>query len=344
MRVYTYSFSPFTIYCAVVLCLHLILSKGRLFGSRLTKSKSMHFTSNYVHFPDDSHATNHHSESNPTGLVGLPSSSSFRGGAPSVNKENRKTNRKYSSSMRHLKRITSSYHRRDQSKSKRNGRSKKENGNGNRNRAFIRNAFSSNENSSDSTGDLNESSYHSDPSSNHSHRQHHHHHHHSPHQKHHHLRHHHSLRHRSNRNHHPVHHRRTNLSQHRKYKSSRNTLYSRSSRSGSHHLHRHKSYGSAMSMDGTMEDLDDRKKRKILLLGNGSSGKSTIFKQLKLILGDGRSFDENELLEATCAIRQNCVSVLLGVLHKCTVLFDSDHEHFEDCRFEVVETSSFLVF
>jgi len=95
-------------------------------------------------------------------------------------------------------------------------------------------------------------------------------------------------------------------------------------------------------------DDDDRNKRKILLLGNGSSGKSTIFKQLKLILGDSREFDENELLEATCAIRQNCVSVLLGVLHKCNVLFDDDSERFADCRIPdgdpaVVEAFTFVM-
>ena len=95
-------------------------------------------------------------------------------------------------------------------------------------------------------------------------------------------------------------------------------------------------------------DEDDRNKRKILLLGNGSSGKSTIFKQLKLILGDSRNFDANELLEATCAIRQNCVTVLLSVLHKCTVLYDGDNELFADCQIPdtdelVVEALTFVM-
>ena len=82
------------------------------------------------------------------------------------------------------------------------------------------------------------------------------------------------------------------------------------------------------------DDDGDKNKRKILLLGNGSCGKSTIFKQLKLILGNNTSFDENELSEATHAIRQNCVSVLLIVLHKCNVLYGRNNKLFVDCRID----------
>eukprot|EP01084_Bolivina_argentea_P299239 515782_1 len=82
--------------------------------------------------------------------------------------------------------------------------------------------------------------------------------------------------------------------------------------------------------DTTTDDATDTKnKRKILLLGNGSCGKSTIFKQLKLILGRRNGFDDNELSEATHAIRQNCVSVLLIILHKSTVFSE-----LKECRID----------
>eukprot|EP01084_Bolivina_argentea_P222645 376801_1 len=91
------------------------------------------------------------------------------------------------------------------------------------------------------------------------------------------------------------------------------------------HMHREK------HVEKEKEKDDDNNKKKILLLGNGSCGKTTIFKQLKLILGKTHSFDENELTEATHAIRQNCVSVLLLILHKSTMLYYLNNEYFNEC-------------
>lgn len=50
--------------------------------------------------------------------------------------------------------------------------------------------------------------------------------------------------------------------------------------------------------------------RKILLLGNGQSGKTTILKQLKLILNNKHNFEDYEYYEAIPAIRHNCINIL----------------------------------
>lgn len=62
---------------------------------------------------------------------------------------------------------------------------------------------------------------------------------------------------------------------------------------------------------------NEKKVKKLLLLGSGSSGKSTLFKQIKII--HGQSFDEPECVEVQHAIRSNCV---LGIL---TLLKKSEH-------------------
>ena len=79
------------------------------------------------------------------------------------------------------------------------------------------------------------------------------------------------------------------------------------------------------------KDEINKKHRKILLLGNGSCGKTTIFRQFQLILGDHSGFDDNELSEAIHAIRQNCVSMLLIVLHKAIDLYQQNSVYFADC-------------
>ena len=59
--------------------------------------------------------------------------------------------------------------------------------------------------------------------------------------------------------------------------------------------------------DGLIRERDcDKKTRKLLLLGSGSSGKSTLFKQLKCIHGWG--FEDNEFIESRNYIRSNIVS------------------------------------
>eukprot|EP01084_Bolivina_argentea_P281665 481961_1 len=69
--------------------------------------------------------------------------------------------------------------------------------------------------------------------------------------------------------------------------------------------------------------------KKLLLLGSGSSGKSTLFKQIKCIHGEG--FDETELAECTHVIRQNIVAGILTILRKSQELFDRDSNKNANC-------------
>lgn len=84
-------------------------------------------------------------------------------------------------------------------------------------------------------------------------------------------------------------------------------------------------------------------RRKILLLGNGSCGKTTIFKQFKMILNNKNIIlQETEILEACHAIRQNCVSILLTILHKSAVLYELNNEYFSQCLIEVNDKYNYI--
>eukprot|EP01083_Nonionella_stella_P196245 722258_1 len=62
--------------------------------------------------------------------------------------------------------------------------------------------------------------------------------------------------------------------------------------------------------------------RKLLLLGSGSSGKSTLFRQLKCVYREG--FGESEIEETIPIIRRNCVSGILILLKKSQQLYEID--------------------
>eukprot|EP01084_Bolivina_argentea_P059918 109461_1 len=62
--------------------------------------------------------------------------------------------------------------------------------------------------------------------------------------------------------------------------------------------------------------------RKLLLLGSGSSGKSTLFRQLKCVYKNG--FADNEKEETAPIIRRNCVSGIIILLKKSQQLFEMD--------------------
>jgi len=81
------------------------------------------------------------------------------------------------------------------------------------------------------------------------------------------------------------------------------------------------------------EEKVDLTTKKLLLLGAGSSGKSTIFKQLKCIHGDG--FDDQERDECIHIIRQNCVTGIITILRKCHELYESDPRTFTDCKLDL---------
>eukprot|EP01084_Bolivina_argentea_P116743 207373_1 len=65
----------------------------------------------------------------------------------------------------------------------------------------------------------------------------------------------------------------------------------------------------------------DKKAKKLLLLGAGSSGKSTLFKQLKCIHGWG--FENAEFLESRHNIRQNIVLCIIKLLQESEKLHSS---------------------
>ena len=67
---------------------------------------------------------------------------------------------------------------------------------------------------------------------------------------------------------------------------------------------------------------NDRKCKKLLLLGAGSSGKSTLFKQLKCIHGWG--FENGDFNESRHNIRTNIVLTIIKLLHQSEKLYNKD--------------------
>eukprot|EP01084_Bolivina_argentea_P281664 481957_1 len=90
---------------------------------------------------------------------------------------------------------------------------------------------------------------------------------------------------------------------------------------------------------------NSNKQIKILSLGTGSSGKATIFKQLKYIhndscnhkkddtgtCGDCNLDNNNEYKESIHVIRQNCVAGMLTILRKSQELYDENPELYGKC-------------
>lgn len=68
----------------------------------------------------------------------------------------------------------------------------------------------------------------------------------------------------------------------------------------------------------------------LLLLGTTHSGRSTLFKSLKLITNDWK-MDTEERIELRHVIRQNCVAGILTLLKKSQELYDSDRECHRQC-------------
>ena len=74
---------------------------------------------------------------------------------------------------------------------------------------------------------------------------------------------------------------------------------------------------------------------KILLLGTGSCGKSTLYKQLKQIYKYG--LDESEFLESKFVIRSNVVNSILVLLKKSQILYEMDEDKHSDCYIDLDE-------
>ena len=82
-----------------------------------------------------------------------------------------------------------------------------------------------------------------------------------------------------------------------------------------------------------IHDKADRVIKKLLLLGSGSSGKSTLFKQLKCIYDVG--FEDSELEACRHTLRQNVVMGMLTLLRKSTELFESNPEKYNKLRVDM---------
>eukprot|EP01084_Bolivina_argentea_P074834 135720_1 len=78
---------------------------------------------------------------------------------------------------------------------------------------------------------------------------------------------------------------------------------------------------------------NDNKVKKLLLLGAGSSGKSTIFRQLKCVYKSG--FVESEVNEVIPIIRRNCVSGILTLLKKTQQLYEMDEKENINCYIDL---------
>ena len=86
-----------------------------------------------------------------------------------------------------------------------------------------------------------------------------------------------------------------------------------------------------------IHDKADRLIKKLLLLGSGSSGKSTLFKQLKCIYDNG--FEESELEACRHTLRQNVVMGMLTLLRKSNELFESNPEKYHNLQVNMEEES-----
>ena len=84
----------------------------------------------------------------------------------------------------------------------------------------------------------------------------------------------------------------------------------------------------------------ERRIKKVILLGIGACGKSTLFKQLKEIYKDG--LDESEYLEAKFVVRSNCINSILVLLKKSQILYEMDEDKHSDCFIDLDQDPSII--
>eukprot|EP01084_Bolivina_argentea_P023506 43851_1 len=81
------------------------------------------------------------------------------------------------------------------------------------------------------------------------------------------------------------------------------------------------------------DKAENRRTKKLLLIGTPSSGKSTLFKSLKIV-NEG-SLNESDLTNAIPVIRQNCVAGMLNLLKNSQFLYEK-YEH-KECLVEITD-------
>ena len=82
----------------------------------------------------------------------------------------------------------------------------------------------------------------------------------------------------------------------------------------------------------------DRKYKKILLLGSGASGKSTIFKQFGFLYGINeidKEFTYDRAYTALINMRANMTQHICVLLKKSEQLYESDKKEFEECQINI---------
>lgn len=92
------------------------------------------------------------------------------------------------------------------------------------------------------------------------------------------------------------------------------------------------------------QELNDKPIKKILILGSGSVGKSTVFRAIKIIHNSRKpkSNLENDFKETTHVIRQNCVQIIHTLLHKFETHYPEEASSiFEEYKNEIGIVSRF---
>jgi len=83
-------------------------------------------------------------------------------------------------------------------------------------------------------------------------------------------------------------------------------------------------------------EKENKKEHKLLLLGTGSSGKSTLFKGLRLV--NGSEFELKEQIDTRHVIRFNIVVAVMTLLQKSQMLYESDPKTFADCKIDITNS------
>src|SRR5438128_2403694 len=88
----------------------------------------------------------------------------------------------------------------------------------------------------------------------------------------------------------------------------------------------------ASEIDGKIkkEQIRDEKERKLLLLGTGASGKSTVFKNIKRIQGEPM-LEPRIVYETGNTLRQNLVEFMIKLLMKSRSFYDANEQMHADC-------------
>ena len=102
--------------------------------------------------------------------------------------------------------------------------------------------------------------------------------------------------------------------------------------------HNNKEIGKFIEKDREME----KQVKKLLLLGSGSSGKSTLFKQIKRI--HGVEVEPAEKNESKHVIRMNLVQGMLVLLQQAHKLYEADPIENKKCQVEYYYYFAFFSF